>query len=313
MLLALEQTFSDHPALASDLELSALLPAPKLEPLHRAREIARVRSALAGGGWGFCDSHALAVVRPLPWDSAHFGLPCADLMRVYASADASAATVAAVVYACLDESAQRGIRLHTARVLAEQTAAVAALSRRGFQLLDTSVELGASLSTMRRGRRPPSGVAASASPTVQVRPARDADRARLRDIAQTFTDNRFFRDPRISDELARGVYRSWVDSALDAETLLCAVGRDGIGGLASFIPPSDELRVGTVGLVVIAPEQRGSGLFDPLVQGCAQRAGGRALVTSTQVSNARSLRAFARHGLLPLRARHVFHHWSTLG
>ena len=33
------------------------------------------------------------------------------------------------------------------------------------------------------------------------------------------------------------------------------------------------------------------------MQGCAQRAGGRALVTSTQVSNARSLRAFARHGL----------------
>ncbi len=65
--------------------------------------------------------------------------------------------------------------------------------------------------------------------------------------------------------------------------------------------------MGTLGLVAVHPDRRGRGLLAALTRACAERAGGRALVTSTQVGNLAALRGFARTGLLPVGARHVLH------
>jgi len=108
------------------------------------------------------------------------------------------------------------------------------------------------------------------------------------------------------------VYTSWVAAAADGrygELLLAEVGGR-VAGLCTYLGAGEgEVSVGTIGLLVISPPYRGRHLLDPLVRACAAAAGGHAVVTSTQVSNAVALRAFARCGLLPYSARHVLHGW----
>jgi ribosomal protein S18 acetylase RimI-like enzyme len=169
-------------------------------------------------------------------------------------------------------------------------------------LVDTSVELGA--------RQP---LAAVRPPeAVRIRTPRAEDRGELEAIAATFRANRFHRDSRIPEERARAVYTSWVAAAADGrhgELLLAEVGGRVAGFCTYLVAGEGEVSVGTIGLVVIAPPCRGRRLLDPLVRACAAAAGGRAVATSTQVSNAAALRAFARCGLLPYNARHVLHGW----
>jgi hypothetical protein len=300
MLAPLDDGAWQHPALDADLELAALLPRLELKPLHLAREQRRVKATLAQGGWGVAGARTLALVRALPWDTAHFGLPCADLVRLY-QADAREDELEALVEETIAEARRRGVRLLSARLLAHQTRALHALLRRGLQLLDTSVELGA--------RQPL--VEAPAATGVVLRPPTAADREALAAIAATFVDNRFHRDERLPRERADAVYASWVRGAVErlrGELLLAEV--DGaVAGFTTFDAPSDELDAGTIGLVVIAPAHRGRRLLAPLVVAGASAAGGGAIVTSTQVTNASALRGFARVGMLPFAARHVLHGW----
>jgi GNAT superfamily N-acetyltransferase len=301
MLGPLDDTACQHPALEADLELAALLPHPGLAPLHLTRERRRVAATLAEGGWGVAGAGALTLVRALPWDTVHFGLPCADLVRLYACACSAAADLERLVEATLAEARRRGLRLLSARLLAHQTQALHALQRNGFLLLDTSVELGA--------RYPLRDAPAAAG--VVVRTPTAADIPSLETIAATFVGNRFHRDERLPRERATALYVSWVRGAAEGRhgRLLLAEVDGAIAGFATFSPADDELEVGTIGLVAVAPVHRGRRLLAPLVAAAAAASGGQAVITSTQVSNASALRGFARVGLLPFAARHVLHGW----
>lgn len=295
-----------HPALRHDLELWGVLRDPALGPVHLSRERRRVRAVLAAGGWAVAGQRGLAVVRLLPWDTEHFGCGCADLVRLYLDPrpdpgawSEAEALVQAVVSRCRSE----GVRLLSARVPACCVAALHGLTAAGADLLDTSVEL------CRKG----AGAMALPEPEagVQVRPGRPEDLPALQQIARTFNRNRFHRDPRIPPARAGAVYARWVEAALagrHGSLLLCEVeGR--VAGLATYTRLSGRLDAGLVALVAVHPEQRGRGLLGPLVAGCARALGCGLLVSSTQVSNGPALRAFARQGLLPFAARHVFHLW----
>lgn len=293
-----------HPALESDREFASLLWAPQWGPAHLQRERQRVERVLTReSGWGFCTEAGLTLVRPLPWDEGHFGYPCADLCRFYLRGDCADAGSAAdaLMQATVEEARRQGVVLLSARIPASRVELAQSLERHGLSLVDTSVELGTRLPLR---RTPP-------VPGVTVRGPRPDDQQALAAIAATFVGNRFHRDPRIPVEKASGVYAGWAVAAMkgDHGRLLLAEADGQVAGLSSYSPPDDELGVGQVALVVIAPGFRGRRVIDPLMDGCARELACEALVTSTQVSNSPALRAFGRHGLLPFGARHIFHGW----
>lgn len=262
-----------------------------------------MRRTLAGGGFGFRSSVALALVRPLAWDSAHFGVSCADLVRVYAAPSAPAEELGALLEQTVTEARRRGIELLSARLLAAQTVALHWLLRRGFLLVDTSVELGGRLPLPRP--QAPTGA--------HFRDAGPEDEGPLAAIAAEFVANRFHRDPRIPGEQAVGVYQRWAGAAARGEHGRAVAAELGgrLAGFATYHLADEELSVGVMGLVAVEARSRGHRLVDGLVHACAERAGGRAMVTSTQVGNVAAQRAFARSGLLPIGARHVLHGWLT--
>lgn len=293
-----------HPALEADLEFGFLLRAPELVSLHLQRERRRVERVLtAESGWGFCSGAGLTLVRPLPWDQGHFGYPCADLCRFYLQAGGDFGAAAdELMQATVEEARRRGVVLLSARVPAASMGLAQCLERHDLSLVDTSVELGTILPLK---ATPP-------VPGVTVRRPRPADQEALAAMAVTFVGNRFHQDPRIPAEKAVGVYAGWVVSAMkgDHGRLLLAEVDGEVAGFSSYASPDDELGVGSVALVVIHPGFRGRRVIDPLMDGCARElAPAEAMVTSTQVSNSPALRAFGRHGLLPVGARHIFHGW----
>lgn len=288
-----------HPALAADLEHAALLrdvPAP----WHLAREQARVAAALAAGGFALATGHALALVRPLPFDSTHFGLPCADLQRIYLGRGTAPGEIDTLVDAVVRRARRSEIALLSARPLAGQVTAIQRLLHHGFLLVDTSVELG-----RLGGPNPPR------PSELRLRDPEPGDAAALRRIARSFVDNRFHRDPNLAAGKAAALYARWADAARLGRhgRMIVAEVEGQVGGFCTYVPASTPDGVGLVGLVVIERRRRGGGIFAPLVSAAARAAGGRATVTSTQVTNAPALRAFAKLGLLPFGARQILHGW----
>lgn len=287
--------------LAADLEYAVLLRQPNLREQHLAREVRRVAEVLDQGGFALQCKSTLALLRPLGWDSTHFGLPCADLLRLYAAPEATREEVGELLAAVLEEVRRRGVGLLSARIRADQLQAVQALEELGLRLVDTSVEIGG-LRPLPEAPRPPG---------LELRDPLPGDCQGLEEVAASFTANRFYRDPRIPRDKARQVYLRWVAAAAEGRRgKLLVAELDGlVAGFATYLPADDELGVDVVGLLAVHPRCRGAGLLTALVEGCAERLAGRALVTSTQVSNASALRGFARAGLLPFAARHVMHGW----
>jgi len=268
---------------------------------HLTRERERLTALLEGGGWGVACDHGLALVRPLAWDTGHFGYSCADLLRIYLNDPDSGEGSAALVDGVLRGCEGRGVKLLSGRLSAGWISTLGELTDRGARVVDTSVELG---------RRLPLASPAGA-PDLLVRRGRPEEGDRLADIAQGFVLNRFHRDRRIDPDLARGVYRGWARAALEGRhgDLVLAEADGEVAGLATYVVADGELGVGLVALVAVHPDFRGRRVLDALMAGCEQELGGQVMVTSTQVSNGPALRAFGRHGLLPYGARHIFHRW----
>jgi dTDP-4-amino-4,6-dideoxy-D-galactose acyltransferase len=290
----------DDRVLAHDLEHAALLRDPSLRAAQLAHERARVAQVLAAGGYASASARGLALVRPLPWDSQHFGWPSADLCRLYLDPEATLAEARELLEPALAEARRRGLRFLSARLLSSQSAALACLLESGlpFRLVDTSLELGARLPLELAG--------AGAT----VREARAGDLPRAFEAVASFVANRFHRDERIPRERAAAVYRSWLEAALRGEhgRLLVCEHEGEVAGCVTWAP-ADGLGVGLLGLLAVHPAHRGRGVLAALVAGCAARVGStaRALVTSTQVGNLAAQRGFARAGLLPVGARHILH------
>lgn len=298
----IDRTTLDHPALAADQDLAPLLRDPALAGLHCQRERQRVAAVLDQGGWGFTAPGCVTVVRPLPWDEQHFGYPCADLVRFYLAPGEPAGQQAGVVLdATVAEARRRGVTLLSARVPAAQIRLVHCLQQQGMLLVDTSLELATPLPLL--PTPPVDGLT--------VRPGGDADLDQLAAIAVSFVGNRFHQDPRIPADLARGVYASWVTQAVQGNhgQLLLAELEGRVAGFTTFDTLDQPLDVGIVALVAVHPDFRGRRVLDPLMHACARQGGWQALVTSTQVSNHAAQRAFGRHGLKPIGARHIFHLW----
>ena len=271
--------------LGTDPELRGLAGDPAA---HLARERRRIEGLLRAGAIAVTGPSSVVLLRPLSWDTRHFGIGCADVVRIYGEDPP--------LHEVVDQAGRLGVSWLSARCRADRVDLCGALVRAGFELADTSVELGAVLSD---------------PPTSPARPACSEDAPELRRIARTFRQNRFHLDRRVDPARADALYEAWATH--DASVVVEENGRP--VGFCGWRPPDpdDALRVGALTLIVIAPEARGKGHFPDLVRGvraALHAAGARVMITSTQVHNAAAMRAFAREGLLPFSARHVFHRWT---
>ncbi len=286
----------------TDLEFKTLLRDKELEHKHLDHELLRIKGILDQGGFAFASSRGLILVRPLTWDSAHFGFPCADLTRFYAQENISINEQQALINQIIDCCKQKKIRLLSVRLPVAQVAILQRFLAQGFLLVDTSIELGLkndvhhsfSLATGHLARDAVLG---------------DLERVEL--IASSFVNNRFHRDDKIPRDKATQVYLKWVKNAIKNQhgRLLVVESHKSVLGFSTYRSGSPPLDIDVVGLVVVHPEARGQRVLESLVAGCRQRFRGRAVVTSTQASNAAALRAFGRLGLLPFAARHILHGW----
>lgn len=309
----------DHPALETEREFAALWTSWPQER-HRLVEQERIASTLNSGGFACVSENSIALVRTLAWDSAHFGFPCADLVRVYQTEAVTSNEIDDLTERLLAHAREQKKRLLSARISASHYETLYALTRRGFRLVDTSVEFGAALSET-------TPIVAENNPTPEksVTPIRIVEGephqlSALQSIATSFRKNRFFRDPQISTAHAEDVYRSWVSSALrnNLEGISVALVEDIPAGILVHkrIPVyhGAEAYLGIIGLGAIDPRYRGMGLFRRLlatvIDGFRTKSPTcEAVFTSTQVDNNAAMVAFHRRGLAPIQSRYILHGW----
>lgn len=236
-------------------------------------------------------------LRPLTWDSAHFGLSVAQLVL-----DAQGVSIqqsAEVLHDATQAIRQAGIKLTYCRVPAESISWIHALERHGFNLMDQLV-------TFERNT-----VAGKGEEGIRLLRERDTgvtqELVRLSEGA--FALSRFYQDMRLDRTLVDQLYSRWV-CTLVAEGEVLAVEQD--GRLAGYVACRQRSGIAVIDLITVAPWARGGGLGRRLVEaarvhffGCCDR-----LQVGTQLSNRAAVNLYESCGLRLVRSELTFHLWT---
>jgi dTDP-4-amino-4,6-dideoxy-D-galactose acyltransferase len=170
----------------------------------------------------------------------------------------------------------------------------------GFRLMDVRVEL----------RRPAEGT----ETTGALRAAGPNDLEPLRSIArESHGVTRFYADPGFPDERCDDLYDTWITRSFEgwAAGVLVA---DAQAGPAGYVTChlDEAASTGSIGLIAVHPEERGSGKGVELARGavawCRAR-GAEQMSVVTQGRNVGALRTFQRAGFLVETMGLWFHKW----
>ncbi len=217
----------------------------------------------------------------------------------------------------LVHAADRGVRCLTCKVQASEVAAVHALERNGFLLMDSMLDFVFAGPTVTER----TATNKSGAEGIKIRPAADEDLAEVTKIAErAFVKyfGRYHADPRVSAEAAATLYQQWVKSSFAgwADMILVAEmeGRPagfGIWRKASALEAKHNLGVAHYSLAGIHPDFSGRGLYSALAaEGMARfRSSASHLVGPVHVCNFPVHRALHRLGWKIRGARHSFHKW----
>jgi hypothetical protein len=188
-----------------------------------------------------------------------------------------------------------------ARVPAEQVEQLALLTSQGFRVIDTNVQLDCAPEAL--------SAPVPSSHNWWVRSAQASDRALVREVAaQHLTTSRFHLDPKIGMHAGAQVKRNWVDNFFTGSRGDHMYVVDTPGGIRGFLLVLERDALGIIDLVALDPGVRGSGAAGALVhawQGESPHL--RRILVGTQVSNVRSLRAYAKLGFRQCSATYVLH------
>ncbi len=237
-------------------------------------------------------------VQPSPIDELRFGIRIARINQ---------ATVG-LLPDILDYCHAEQVEMLIARCDAADLAAVQAMERAGFLLMDTLVYFGRALSSL-----PPYQV----TPDLTIRPVRSGEARHVESIAvEIFKDygGHYHADPRLDRAQCDAVYPSWAyrsclvrevaDQVLVAEYQTALV-----GFVAIRLNDSDE---GEVTLYGVLPSAQRRGVGQALVLNAMHwlvEQGATHFVISTQVTNYASQTVWIRLGMSPYRAFYTFHKW----
>ena len=158
--------------------------------------------------------------------------------------------------ASISTAAENGFaQLVCNRVEINDRAWIWALESAGFRLTDVAVAFEHRLSRL---PEPPSR---------KLRPAKEGDEARLRDIASDlFATSRFYADPFYEKALADELHRRWITNCLRGRADVVLLAEDA-GGPVGFMTCKVSDRVGTIDLVGVGRGHQGKGVGRDVVAG----------------------------------------------
>ncbi|MEP7118777.1 MAG: hypothetical protein ABI880_14405 [Acidobacteriota bacterium] len=277
-------------------------------------ELAKIRhtpGALVGSA-GDGEGCVFALVRPLAWDSAFFGLPMARLECVLRGEAAGAAEIDAAIADALTRCRVAGLQHVSARFDAEDAATLAAAERQGFRLMDTLLTYFTH----------PKGPAPTVVREVgRIRSFAPGDAAELLEISrEAFAGfgGRFQRDPHLPADRAADFYMEWSRQCVAgvmAERILVAEGETGglIGwaGVRAVQPFSSVSGVTMWAGSLGACRRDTPGAYAGLIREAAavNHARGEVTETQTPASNVSTANIYEAVGARFVRADHTLHAW----
>jgi L-amino acid N-acyltransferase YncA len=255
---------------------------------------------------------AVALVRPLAWDTEFFGLPMARLDAVLRAKDAVADDIAGAVGGALQQARASGVRHVTVRVDAEDTALLGAVEQHGFRLMDSLL----TYFTHPHGPAPAKVREVGALRAFEPRDA-EALLAITREAYAGF-EGRFQRDAHLPQDRAAEFYIEWARQCIAgvmAERIIVSEGADG-----SVIGWASVRRVEPFSTVSGAPLFAGSlgacrkdrpGAYAGLIRRAAfdNHAAGAITETQTPAANVSTVHIYEAVGARFVRADYMLHAW----
>lgn len=290
-----------------------LLPRRKQAAVLQA-EIARTRETAGHVAVvaGEAEEAAIALLRPLAWDSSFFGVPMARLDAVLRARDAAADTVLCAVQETLSRARDAGIRHVAARADVADLDLVAALESVGFRLMDG---LATYISHPKRS------APRAAKEVGHVRPYAPKDEEQVLAItreAYRGYRGRFQLDPHLPRDRADALYLEWARA--------CCAGRmadrlyvadDGKGTIWGWASVRRVEPVSSIGGIPVFAGSLGAcrpdrpGAYAGLISRAARdnHAMGALTEAQTQNHNFAMIRVLESVGAEHVRAEYTFHAW----
>lgn len=276
--------------------------------IDRTRAVAGSLSLIAGDG----DGAALAIGRPLEWDSRFFGVPMARLDWVLRGAGVPATTLADAVRASIERLRATGVAHVTAKADVADMDYVAALEASGFRLMDALVTY-----FTHPNRDAPTPV----REVGRVRPLEPGDVDAVLSITEEAYRGfrgRFHLDPHLPADRTREFYLEWARQCcagrMADRVVVADDGRGGIHGWASTkrVEPASSvggirLWAGSLGACRHDKPGAYAGLIRSLA--AANFAAGEVTETQTQNHNVATVRVYEAVGARYVRAEYTFHLW----
>jgi ribosomal protein S18 acetylase RimI-like enzyme len=231
-------------------------------------------------------------------ETARFGIKAARLSDPSAPLDAVNAM-----------AAERGVRMITTRVEADELTRVHVLEADGYRLMDTLVYY------VRRLDDLPDAAALPAD--VEIRPAAPEEAPDVAEVARAAFRGYFghyHADPRLDNTAADEAYVEWAETSVLEQTrdrlAIVALQKIHIVGFLTLRRTSAE--EAEITLNAVHPAAQRGGLYSALIarslhEGRAM--GAERMSVSTQLTNAAVQRVWARKGFVFDRALYTFHKW----
>lgn len=254
---------------------------------------------------------AVALARPLPWDSAYFGLPMGRLDYVLTAPGATRADRHAVVEAVCGAARAAGVRHLAARVDVADLDTLNVLEDAGFRTMDALATY-----IMRPGKDAPRG-ARSIGP---VRPASQADAEAVLEItreAYRGYRGRFHLDPHLPPDRADGFYEEWARQCLAGVMAdVVMVSEDSSGRVIGYLAHRRRQPASTIGTPIYggglgACRRDAAGAYASLIRDSAVWAHDQGAVAECQTQNANFavIRVYESVGFHYVRAEYTLHAW----
>ena len=261
-------------------------------------------------------------VTPLPWETRVLGKPLAALrcLGVVQDLPGREGVATELVGEAVARARTAGMVALTCKTTGDDDAVSAALTARGFRLMDTLVDF---VYDVRRHQVPPEADAAQRAVAAgfTIRPAMPGDLERLMETARaSFTGHfgRFHADPRIGPEQGTRVYEEWIRSCVNgwADWIVVAEKDNRIAGYSAWKHPSESdlalgIRLGHYSIAGIHPDFFGHGLFTALTREGLMYLSSRADFAEgpTHEDNHPVIRGYLKLGWTEAGRQRSYHKW----
>lgn len=247
-------------------------------------------------------------LKPLPWDSAHFGFPVAQVIEPDLDDEALAGA--------LREARRQGIWLVYWPSQRDRTASPGLLAEFGGLLADRKATFVLPDLTSATGRESDG----EAGPVLVAELPRGPASTRLVELAiASGVSSRFRVDPKIPPAKFEAMYATWIDRSTRgdlADAVLVASTPEALGdeAIVGMVTVSVNQGEGRIGLIAVHESTRGRGVGSRLVRSAhrAMHALGAARASVvTQLDNGPACRLYEASGYHLDDVKNYYHFWTT--